>query len=68
MDYGELLYFLSKGELPQGSPFSWQLPKDGNEARNLLNKAVEFGIVVRKIRGINESIGIIDLKSHHEKE
>lgn len=36
-DHGELLYFLSEGELPGGSPFSWQLPKDGNEARNLLN-------------------------------
>lgn len=60
-DYGELLYFLSTGLLPQGSLFSQQFPRDGDEARTLLNKAVEFGIILRKGRGTFESVGIIDL-------
>lgn len=67
VDYGELLYFLSEGELPQAVPFSQQLPKDGSDARNLLHRAVEFGIIMRKIRGIPESIGIIDLQSHDKR-
>lgn len=68
-DYGELIYYIAKGHLPQGQPgelFSSQLPGNGNEARYLLNKAVEFGIVFRKANGTYESLGIIDLPSHDE--
>lgn len=68
-DYGELIYYIAKGHLPQGQAgelFSGQLPENGSEARYLLNKAVEFGIVFRKADGAYESLGIIDIPNYDE--
>ena len=68
-DAGEVAYYLSSGKLPANylySLFNGRLPKDGNHAATLLNKAIEFGVILRESNGHWEPIGIIDLPRYAE--
>lgn len=68
-DYGEMMYFLATGSLPEDYQFALfqeKLPRNGNEAARLLNKAIEFGIVVRRSQGKFQGVGIIDLPRYEE--
>lgn len=68
-DYGEVMYFLKTGRLPkdyQDDVLEKSLPRGGNEAARMLNKAIEFGIVLRRESGDFQGIGIIDLPRYEE--
>lgn len=68
-DYGEMMYFLATGRLPENYHFAMfqeKLPGNGNEAALLLNKAIEFGIILRRSQGNFKGIGIIDLPRYEE--
>lgn len=68
-DYGEMMFFLGTGRLPENyhfTLFQQSLPRNGNEAALLLNKAVEFGIILRREQGAFQGIGIIDLPRYEE--
>jgi len=68
-DYGEIMYFIGTGRLPEDyhfATFQERLPRNGNEAALFLNKAIEFCIILRRKQGEFQGIGIIDLPRYEE--
>ncbi|MCO6493273.1 MAG: hypothetical protein J5I98_32935 [Phaeodactylibacter sp.] len=66
-DYTEVIYYLYEGQAPKpigNSTFSELLPRFRQEASYLLNKVVEFGIVMRDIGQGYEAVGIIEIPSY----